>query len=213
HRRLLRGAERSRHLDGPHRQHGAPGRAEDDRRRVDEDRAGRPRGRDARQRRQRRALHRAGRARGDDGLLSVDSGGREGSDRARGGGSAPLKLTDALDMRTDDVVALVGGGGKSTAMFRLARETVEKGGCAITTTTTRIFGAQIALSPAHVPAADVTPERVAAALATHGQVLITGPTEPASGKAESGSLDLFTRLRAWFPDACLLNEADGSRMR
>ena len=44
-------------------------------------------------------------------------------------------------------------------------------------------------------------------------MLITGPTEPASGKAESVSLDLFTRLRAWFPDACLLNEADGSRMR
>jgi molybdenum cofactor cytidylyltransferase len=116
-------------------------------------------------------------------------------------------------MTSDDVVALVGGGGKSTAMFRLARETVEKGGRAITTTTTRIFGAQIALSPAHVPAADATRERVAAALATHGQVLITGPTEPASGKAESVSLDLFTRLRAWFPDACLLNEADGSRMR
>ena len=116
-------------------------------------------------------------------------------------------------MTGDDVVALVGGGGKSTAMFRLARETVEKGGRAITTTTTRIFGAQIALSPAHVPAADATRARVAAALATHGQVLITGPTELASGKAESVSLDLFTRLRAWFPDACLLNEADGSRMR
>ena len=116
-------------------------------------------------------------------------------------------------MRGDEVVALVGGGGKSTAMFRLAREVVEKGGHAITTTTTRIFGAQIALSPAHVPAADATRERVAAALATHGQVLITGPTEVASGKAESVSLALFTRLRTWFPDACLLNEADGSRMR
>jgi probable selenium-dependent hydroxylase accessory protein YqeC len=116
-------------------------------------------------------------------------------------------------MAGDDVVALVGGGGKSAAMFRLARETVVKGGRAITTTTTRIFGAQIALSPAHVPAADATRERVAAALATHGQVLITGPTELASGKAESVSLDLFTRLRGWFPDVCLLNEADGSRMR
>ena len=116
-------------------------------------------------------------------------------------------------MASGEVVALVGGGGKSTAMFRLARETVEGGGRAITTTTTRIFGAQIALSPAHVPSAAATRERVAAALATHGQVLITGPTEPASGKAESVSLELFTQLRAWFPDACLLNEADGSRMR
>ena len=66
-------------------------------------------------------------------------------------------------MTGDEVVALVGGGGKTTAMFRLAREMVEKGGSAITTTTTRIFAAQIALSPAHVPAADATRERVSAA--------------------------------------------------
>ena len=52
---------------------------------IDEDRPGRPRGRDARQRRQRRALHAAGRARGDDQLLPVDPGRRQGSDRARGG--------------------------------------------------------------------------------------------------------------------------------
>ena len=57
-----------------------------------------------------------------------------------------MRLADALDMTGDEVVALVGGGGKTTAMFRLAREMVEKGGSAITTTTTRIFAAQIARS-------------------------------------------------------------------
>src|SRR5215510_2555487 len=98
-------------------------------------------------------------------------------------------------------------------MFRLARETVDKGGQAITTTTTRIFGAQIALSPVHVPAAEVTQERVAAALAAHGQVLVVGETDAASGKAEGISVELFAKLRAWFPSACLVNEADGSRMR
>lgn len=124
-----------------------------------------------------------------------------------------MKLTDALGMATDDVVALVGGGGKTTAMFRLAREVVDRGGSVITTTTTRIFGAQIALAPAHVPAADATRERVSAALAVHRHVLVIGATDAGSGKAEGVSLDLFRRLRAWFPDACLLNEADGSRMR
>src|SRR5262247_4717798 len=98
-------------------------------------------------------------------------------------------------------------------MFRLARETVDKGGQAITTTTTRIFGAQIALSPVHVPAAEATRERVAAALATHGQVLVIGETDAESGKAEGIPVELFAKLRAWFPSACLLNEADGSRMR
>jgi molybdenum cofactor cytidylyltransferase len=124
-----------------------------------------------------------------------------------------MTLADALRMTADESVALVGGGGKTTAMFRLAREMVARGGRAITTTTTRIFGAQIALAPAHVLATDLTRDRVAAALAAHGHVLVIGPTEAGTGKAEGVSLELFGRLRAWFPEECLLNEADGSRMR
>ena len=124
-----------------------------------------------------------------------------------------VKLADALGMTGGDVVALVGGGGKTTAMFLLAREMVEKGARAITTTTTKIFAAQIALAPAHVAAAEATRERVGAALAVHRHVLVIGPREPDTGKAEGVALALFRDLRAWFPDACLLNEADGSRMR
>lgn len=124
-----------------------------------------------------------------------------------------MTLADGLGLGDDEVVALVGGGGKTTAMFRLAREIVAKGGHAITTTTTRIFAGQIALAPAHVPAADATRERVSAALAAHGQVLVIGPTNAGTGKADGVSLELFRRLRAWCPEACILNEADGSRMR
>jgi hypothetical protein len=59
----------------------------------------------------------------------VDPGGRQGADRARGVGRSGLTLTlaEALGIAVDDVVALVGGGGKTTAMFRLAREIVDKG--------------------------------------------------------------------------------------
>jgi molybdenum cofactor cytidylyltransferase len=124
-----------------------------------------------------------------------------------------VRLADALGVRGDDVVALVGGGGKTTAMFRLAREIVEKGGYAITTTTTHIFAAQIALAPSHVPAAEATRERIAAALAAQRHVLVVGDTDAGSGRAGGVSGELFRRLRDWFPDACLLNEADGSRMR
>lgn len=123
-----------------------------------------------------------------------------------------MTLADALRMAPDDSVALVGGGGKTTAMFRLAREVVDRGGRVITTTTTRIYGTQIALAPAHIPAADATRERVAAALEAHRHVLVIGPTEAGSGKAEGITLELFQRLRAWFPRVCFLNEADGSRM-
>lgn len=124
-----------------------------------------------------------------------------------------MSLSAALGVTGDDVVALVGGGGKTTAMFRLARDMVDGGASAITTTTTRIFAAQIALAPAHVPAAEATRERVRAALARHRHVLVTGGTDPATGKADGVSLDLFQRLREWCPGVCLLNEADGSRMR
>ena len=116
-------------------------------------------------------------------------------------------------MTGDEVVALVGGGGKTTAMFRLARESVEAGGCAITTTTTKIFGAQIALAPAHLAAAEADRERLLAALGRHVHVLVIGATDPATGKADGVSLELFRDLRAWCPGACMLNEADGSRMR
>jgi probable selenium-dependent hydroxylase accessory protein YqeC len=122
-------------------------------------------------------------------------------------------LADALALKRDDVVALVGGGGKTTAMFRLAREMVARGGAAITTTTTKIFAAQIALAPAHVPAAAATREAVTRALDAHGEVLVIGATNPGTGKADGVTLELFTTLRRWCPEACILNEADGSRMR
>jgi len=145
----------------------------------------------------------------------VDPGRRQGADRARGGGDSRLTLTlaEALGIGAGDVVALVGGGGKTTAMFRLARELVERGERALTTTTTHIFAAQIALAPAHVSATDATEETIAAALAAHRHVLVVGPSDAPTGRAAGVSLELFGRLRAWCPGVCLLNEADGSRMR
>jgi molybdenum cofactor cytidylyltransferase len=125
----------------------------------------------------------------------------------------PTTLAQALGVADGEVVALVGGGGKSTAMFRLAGEIAERGGRAITTTTTHIFAAQIALAPAHVRAAAATRDAVAAALDAHRHVLVVGATNPETARAAGPSLELLSRLRAWFPGACLVNEADGSRMR
>jgi probable selenium-dependent hydroxylase accessory protein YqeC len=50
---------------------------------------------------------------------------------------SPLK--EALGLKSKDVISLVGAGGKTTLMFRLARELFEEGKKVITTTTTRIM--------------------------------------------------------------------------
>jgi molybdenum cofactor cytidylyltransferase len=146
----------------------------------------------------------------------VDPGGRQGADRARGCGCAGLTratLAEALGVTTGDVVALVGGGGKTTVTFRLAREIVERGEPVLTTSTTHIFADQVALAPASVRATEATRESVLAALDAHRHVLVIGDTDPTTGRAAGVSPDLFARLRAWCPRVCLLNEADGSRRR
>jgi len=98
-------------------------------------------------------------------------------------------------------------------MFRLAREIVERGERALTTTTTHIFAAQIALAPASrqrdrsharddCGGAGRPPAR--ARHRRHRRRLRQ------SRRRLAGSV---RRLRAWCPGVCLLNEADGSRMR
>ena len=80
--------------------------------------------------------------------------------------TARQPLSAALGLKRDEAVGIVGGGGKSAAMFRLAREVTEGGGRAITTTTTHIFASQLALAPAHLLDAEVTRRRLQAASTT-----------------------------------------------
>jgi len=61
----------------------------------------------------------------------------------RGEDAMPIRtvttLKEALGIRPKEVVSLVGAGGKTTLMFALARELIEKGKAVITSTTTKIF--------------------------------------------------------------------------
>ena len=50
-----------------------------------------------------------------------------------------MKLQEALNISPGEVISLVGGGGKTTLMFALARELVISGYNVITTTTTKIM--------------------------------------------------------------------------
>lgn len=125
-----------------------------------------------------------------------------------------MRLSQALRITNNDIVAFVGGGGKTSAMFRLATEIVERGGRVITTTTTRIFAAQTSLAPRHFfleSADDLAPIR--AALETEQHVLVTGPVERSIGKA-FGLDPAFIPQLALLPGvSAVLIEADGSRMR
>jgi probable selenium-dependent hydroxylase accessory protein YqeC len=54
-------------------------------------------------------------------------------------GEGPHSLIESLDLRAREVISLVGAGGKTTLMFRLARELLLDGKKVVTTTTTKIL--------------------------------------------------------------------------
>jgi len=58
--------------------------------------------------------------------------------KGKRGPRSPL-LMDSLGLREKEVVSLVGAGGKTTLMFRLARELLRVGRKVVTTTTTKIL--------------------------------------------------------------------------
>ncbi|MFQ5611559.1 MAG: selenium cofactor biosynthesis protein YqeC [Anaerolineae bacterium] len=128
-----------------------------------------------------------------------------------------MELSRALRVQPGDVVAFTGGGGKTTAMFRLAAEQAALGRRVLVTTSTRIFAAQIRLAPDHLafdPARHSLPQLLDD-LADRGAnpLLLTGPVEPESGKAPGVSPDLIDALAAGGLFDAILIEADGSRMR
>jgi len=51
----------------------------------------------------------------------------------------PHTLVESLDLRAKEVISLVGAGGKTTLMFRLAKELLLAGKRVVTTTTTKIL--------------------------------------------------------------------------
>ena len=121
--------------------------------------------------------------------------------------AARWTLRDALGIgEQPELVAFVGGGGKTSLMFALADELP---GRTILTTTTRIFAAQVERAPAVAYAGDLSP--LAGLLAAHGRCLVVGRVE--GDKALGVLPDLPARLLARLDVDHVLVEADGSRMR
>ncbi len=125
-----------------------------------------------------------------------------------------MKLIDAFQIQNKEVVAFGGGGGKTTTMFRLADELVALGKRVVTTTTTRIFAAQIQLAPKHI-FAESTEQAIRdtrSAICNSPHVLVIGASTD-DGKAFGVEPTLIDGLIALDEVDVVLIEADGSRMR
>jgi molybdenum cofactor cytidylyltransferase len=129
-----------------------------------------------------------------------------------------MELIDALRLTltpgAPDVVALVGGGGKSSSAFRLAAEAAARGVRAVATTTTRIAAGEIYAAPAvvEVTGAALPLEELACALARSGWCLLV---DAARGEKRTGIAPaLVDGLAAAAPQlglGLIGVEADGSR--
>ena len=129
-----------------------------------------------------------------------------------------MKLLDALQLTLNpsapDVVAFVGGGGKTSSLFCLAQEIVDRGQRVLMTVTTHLGPEQLHRAPAyviadqgHLPLAEVEN-----ALAAHRCCLVIGGLgEPrVRGVAPAFVDQLGTQAKA-LAVAAIVVEADGSR--
>jgi molybdenum cofactor cytidylyltransferase len=123
-----------------------------------------------------------------------------------------MNLSQAIRVTNSTCLALVGAGGKTTALFQLARELSLREGAVIVTTTTHLHIDQIKLADSHRVAAK--PEDLEDfAKDLHGVMLVTGPKE---GDRTTGvDSEVISRLRAIqdLHHMPLLIEADGSRRK
>ncbi len=125
--------------------------------------------------------------------------------------------TSIINISNNDLVAIVGGGGKSSLMFALANSLSDSR--VVTTTTTRIFAAQMSIAPATCFYDEKDEETFFAAISdaldAHGQCLVVGSVGAGSNveKAFGVPPSLPARLLARVDVNIVLVEADGSRMR
>jgi len=111
----------------------------------------------------------------------------------------------------NQLVAITGGGGKSSLMFALAGRLR---GSVVMTTTTRIFATQMKAAPAALLWRDHRPDEwpeLKRCLAEHGRCLVVGMVQ--GDKASGVPPSLPWRLLARQDVDYVLVEADGSRMR
>lgn len=126
-----------------------------------------------------------------------------------------MRLINALRLDPQPRLALVGAGGKTTTLFRLARELFvgdQRPGCVLLTATTHLAVEQTKLADRYFPIYSIEELETAARQGLSGVVLFTGPrveNERVAGISELALERLFALAEA--RRLPLLVEADGSR--
>jgi molybdenum cofactor cytidylyltransferase len=124
-----------------------------------------------------------------------------------------MQLTEALGLRSRETVAFVGGGGKTTAMFRLAGELAAAGHRVVTSTSTRLAVREVALAPECLACqdADCLLAALPAVLARGRSVLAVESINIEQDRVGGLKVQVLERIAALADVDFLLVEADGSR--
>ncbi|MEJ2510065.1 MAG: selenium cofactor biosynthesis protein YqeC [Anaerolineales bacterium] len=126
-----------------------------------------------------------------------------------------MRLIDAISVEKTSRIAFVGAGGKTTAMFRLARQAKTAGMDLIfCSATTHLAEEQLELADQHIILNTMDDLHRLDAISAEGVVLLTGPLGE-DGRTKGLSLELISEVDklASRYHAALLIEADGARCK
>ncbi len=119
-----------------------------------------------------------------------------------------MTLAAALAIERGAVISFVGGGGKTSSMFRLAAELSSAGFRVLTSTTTHISEEQARIPPASILWDEI--HLLKDRLDQYGHCLLAGPPD-GKGRILGASPELIHALHARKDIDAILIEADGSR--
>lgn len=127
-----------------------------------------------------------------------------------------MNLIEAFDIRKNEVISLVGGGGKTTLMFALARELILCGQKIITTTTTRMAASEPPKNGSQLLLLDEGEEKLIQSLpgnlAKYGHITIASEISLERDKIRGYSPETIDRI-ASLKLAYIIAEADGARSK